>query len=152
MGSLESVPVPEPSVTKVDLVLDLDVPMECSGIPVFRVDGEEIVFLAHILSRVLYCHCRTSRHFGLFRDKKFSQYRRMIDTSGWRIDLHYDPKYENKKEDYSLLRLKDSSVALTLEGLNKWCATSKCERFRAREENKCKKDGCVKNRCTCKKN
>ena len=148
-----------------------DVPAEVSGIPVFRVGGEEVVFLAHILNRglfvcvrlcvffflsveylVLYCQCRSSRHFGMFRDKKFSEFRRMVDTSEWRVALHHEESYEGFREGYSLLRLRDSSVAITLEGLNKWCATSRCKKFREREAAKCKRDGCIKNRCTCPAN
>lgn len=133
----------------VEIVVGSVLPQECEGIPIFRVNGEEVVFLTHILSRVLYCHCRSSNHFGMFRDKKFGEFRRTIDTSRWRVEHHYDTHYENFRSLYPLLRLRDSSIAITLEGLNKWCSSGKCSKFKLREEKKCRGKGCIKNRCTC---
>ncbi len=124
-------------------------PAELAGLPVFEVDGEHIVFVAHVLTRVLECQCRANRHFGLFKDKKHVSFRRMVDTSNWRYDTHFSDSYKQHRERYSLLRVKDQSAAITLEGLLKW-HSGKMAVFVRKEANKCKQ-GCVEGKCTCPK-
>lgn len=135
--------------SRVRLVPLPNLPKELRGIPVFEHNNEQIVFVTHILARVLPCLCRSSRHFGLFRCKVFGQYRRMIESSSWRADVHFSDAYSAYREAYPLMRLKDSSTAITLEGLLKW-ADSKMNVFVRREAAKCKQ-GCVHAKCTCVK-
>ena len=131
------------------LVENVDLPAELAGVPVFSEKGEQLVFVAHILQRVLECQCRANRHFGLFKDKKHVQFRRTVDTSSWRFQTHYSQSYADYREHYSLLRLRDSAAAITLEGLLKW-AGSKLPVFVRKEANKCQVS-CVEGKCTCPK-
>ena len=131
----------------VSRLIPCSLPAELAGLPVFRVGDEEVVFVAHILTRVLVCQCRANRHFGLFKDKKFGMFRRMIDTSEWRLSTHMSDDYETYRKDYSMLRFKDSSAAITVEGLLKWHAT-KMPIFVDKEAAKCRL-GCVDKKCTC---
>jgi len=124
-----------------------ELPAELQGLPVFQVGDEHIVFVAHVLARVLECQCRANRHFGLFKDKKHCAFRRMVDTSNWRYDTHYASNYAQHRERYSLLRVKDQSAAITVEGLLKW-HSGKMSVFVRKEANKCKL-GCVHGKCTC---
>jgi len=89
-----------------------ELPLELQGLPVFQVGDEHVVFVAHVLARVLECQCRANRHFGLFKDKKHNAFRRMVDTSNWRYDTHYANNYKQYRDRYSLLRVKDSRPPL----------------------------------------
>jgi len=124
-----------------------ELPLELQGLPVFQVGDEHVVFVAHVLARVLECQCRANRHFGLFKDKKHNAFRRMVDTSNWRYDTHYANNYKQYRDRYSLLRVKDQSAAITVEGLLKW-HSGKMAVFVRKEANKCKQ-GCVQGKCTC---
>ncbi len=124
-----------------------ELPLELQGLPVFQVGEERVVFVAHVLARVLECQCRANRHFGLFKDKKHNAFRRMVDTSNWRYDTHYASNYKQHRDRYSLLRVKDQSAAITVEGLLKW-HSGKLAVFVRKEANKCKM-GCVQGKCTC---
>lgn len=98
----------------------VDVPAEVRGVPVFRVGAEEVVFVAHLLTRVLACGCRAKKHFGLFRCKKFGEYRRQVPTRQWRMDMHTSEQYDAYRQQYGLSRFKEPSAAITLEGLRVW--------------------------------
>ena len=71
----------------------------------------------------------------------------MIDTSEWRLATHMSDDYQTYRQDYSLLRVKDSSAAITVEGLLKWHQT-KMPIFVDKEAAKCRL-GCVDKKCTC---
>lgn len=136
-----------------DYTLDLNsaLPAELSGLPVVEVGGESVVFISHLLLRVLVCQCRARRHFGLFKDKKFIGYRRSIDCSVLKHELHDDPAYLEYRERYPVNRLKSTAAAITVEGLKKWMDSGKMDCFVAREEHKCLQ-GCIKAECTCEQN
>jgi hypothetical protein len=138
---------PQPDVSR--LVENAELPAELAGVPVFLEKGERVVFVAHVLQRVLECQCRANRHFGLFKDKKHVEFRRTVDASSWRFQTHYSDSYEHHRENYSLLRLRDSAAAITLEGLFKW-ANSKMATFKRKEAAKCA-ISCVEGKCTCEK-
>lgn len=138
---------PRSSSGRVRLATEVELPASLRGLPVIEVEGELVVFISHLLARVLKCQCRARRHFGLFKDKKFGQFRRSIDCSSLKHSLHDEPSYLGYRERYPVNRLKNTAAAITVEGLLKW-SEFKMGLFVAREENKCLK-GCVKAECTC---
>jgi len=140
---------PEPAVVAAaaDLELTSTQIEGLEGLPVFRVGGEEVVFVAHVLQRVLPCTCRLNRHHGLFKCKKFGRFRRQIDTSERRHDIQAADAYDLYRNSYPMTRLRRNAGAITVEGLSQWKAT-KMDVFVSREVAKCKR-GCVKGKCTC---
>jgi len=138
----------DPTPNEMQLVNAAGLPANLAGVPVFRAGGEELVFIAHLLTRILPCTCRANRHFGLFKDKKFSPFRRTVDTTESRVPIHTSDAYDCYRAEYPLLRLKKDSAAITVEGLRKWHA-AKMTVFVSREANKCKNKGCVQGKCTC---
>lgn len=152
----ERVPAPVPKTNVVSNVDDarlvpahlVELNKRFRGLPVFQVGNETLVFVAHLLVRVLSCACRAKKQFGLFRDKVFSKYRRQVPTKRWRMQMHKSAVYESYCTQYPLSRFKEPSVAITLEGLNAWLESGKMDMFLEREAAKCAVS-CVEDHCTC---
>jgi len=127
----------------------LMLPKEVEGVPVFHEGNEEVVFIAHLLARVMRCACRQKLHSGLFRCRKYKEFRRQVPTKAWRLKMNGSPEYAQYKQGYSLARFKEPSAAVTLEGLKQWVDIGALASFVEREWAKCKQQGCVKANCTC---
>jgi len=132
------------------LLTNAKLPKSLQGVPVFCIGGEEVIFVAHLLTRILKCTCRAKKQFGLFRCKKFSQYRRQLSTRAWRMTMQKSEEYSVFSSVYGLSRFKEPSSAITLEGLKVWHSCGKMEAFVNREADKCA-SGCVGDKCTCHK-
>lgn len=132
------------------VLVAVPLPPELDGVPVFRIDGRTVVFIAHLLSRILPCLCRANRHFGLFKDKKYGDARCVVDASQVR-PLQSTAAYAAYSERYPVARLKNTAAAVTVEGLLKWHG-GKMAVFVSREAKKCANKGCVKDKCTCPPN